>query len=124
VSDLGWSLVWGTIQIGLPVVLIVVAWRRPPTRKWANPFLGGLTPGLLFLAWLCVARVRSPHDAGTVWAFGAAWVMAAPLFIVLGFLGLAAAPLAQTFRPVPGYLVGFGVVSTVLLVLVAMWMLR
>jgi hypothetical protein len=120
-SDLGWSLVWGTIQLSLPLALIVVAWRRPQTRKWANPFLGGLTPGLLFLAWLCVARVRSPQDPGTVWAFGAAWLMAVPLFVVLGFLGLAAAPLARALRPVPGYLVGLGVVATALLVL---WMVR
>ena len=73
-------------ELGLPVLLGLVAAYSHRLRRAAVSILGAVSPMLLGYLMLAVSFVADPESAG--WAFSAVWVMSFMVYGLMSIIGL------------------------------------
>jgi hypothetical protein len=119
VGDVTLTVGAAAIELGVPLVLVVLFWRRPQSRRKLAVVLGGVTLPLVVYGCIAIGLPIDPTDPGNRWASRAMWVMS-----FLPYLALLAVAFGMSFMPRPSnlaarYLIGLvaGPIGFILLLL-------
>ncbi len=107
-------------QLGLPVVLALVAATVPVTRRWVVVVLGALTPLLLSFAVTTVRHLGlGEEEAG--WAFHEMWLTSVVPYVACLTLGAALGMLRMPASLSARYILGLAPTAAVALLLALWW---
>jgi archaellum biogenesis protein FlaJ (TadC family) len=102
-----WSLTIASaaVELGVPLVLVVVCILAPGMRRRATVVLGALTPLLAAYLYVAVGYLAAPKEY--LWALGALWSMSLIAFIACAVVGVALSFSARPRHVTARYLLGF-----------------
>ena len=88
-----------SVELGAPIALAVLYWRRPQLRSKVVVVLGAVTPLLLAYIVILVGFLIDPQDPGNRFSF-----YAGPVMSFVAYLGCLALGIGMSFIPWPQHL--------------------